>query len=158
MGFRIRKVADMSKGSRVVRYDPNTGAKILVNPESGKAEPWPLLGIVLETKPQESAIPTKTVARGIQEGWIKVESPRWEVFPGGNESDPYKKHYSFVHGDVLRFVCLDEIVRYEIISEPRRWFDINTGRYLVTHEYGLKLLDVSKHQETTTFNSLLAAS
>lgn len=45
--LELRKLADASEGERVVRYNPETGAKYLADPNTLEPSPWPLLGIAI---------------------------------------------------------------------------------------------------------------
>lgn len=130
MGLLIRRVADMSSGARLVRFDPETGERKLVNPATpGEAhEPWPLAGVVLEDAPEETVISTGYVARGIAEGWIEGVNARPVVRPAGPthvdwHSGVTGQPHVFVHYDALIFHTLDGDVTYRVVHQPDKYAD-----------------------------------
>jgi hypothetical protein len=117
-GLTIRKLADKSEGERVTSYDPATDQKYLVNPATGKAEPWPLLGIKVEGEaPSYTMLSTKFVTLGVAEGWIEIEGERVVHRPGGPASDPWRVTHTFVHADAIIIKTVDGDVRYEVHGE-----------------------------------------
>lgn len=138
----IRKLADKTSSERVVRFDPETGERKLVNPHTvGNAhEPWPLKGVVfcdpngmMTDPPQETAISTTKVDEGQTEGWLTRENPRVVNKPGGPEDNPLLKVHTFIHADTLVFHTLDGDVRYTVVKQPDKVDDE------VTWYYGLQL-------------------
>jgi hypothetical protein len=72
-GITIRKHADRQVGTRVKRWDPDTGEAFLFNPETGRIEGWPLLGVEWEGDPPTLArVSTTLVDQGAAEGWIRL--------------------------------------------------------------------------------------
>lgn len=124
-GLQIRKLADRSSGDRVARYDPVTGAKKLVNPDTpgDDHEPWPLLGIqLLDDPPLRSCrVSTGMVAQGQHEGWIEVEGGEMVHRPGGPASDPWRLTHSFRQADAIVFKTVDGDVRYEVVRNPDKF-------------------------------------
>lgn len=123
LGLQIRKLADTSSGERVVRYHPETGEKQLVNPRTGQAEPWPLLGVELEVAPDETGISTTALEVGRREGWITVEGESPVVRPGGPTDDKYRVTHTFVHIDKIIFKTLSGDVTYKVVHQPDKYAD-----------------------------------
>lgn len=123
-GLRVRKLADKSVGSRVERFDPVTGEKFLVNPETGLDEAWPLAGVAVEgDAPEVCELPTSWVALGVGEGWIVLEGERVQHQPGGPPGNPWKVTHTFVQADVIVLKCRDGDVRYVVSHQPDKYDD-----------------------------------
>jgi len=129
-GLAIRRHADTSGQERVVRYDPETGAKRLVNPATpgDDHEPWPLLGITLEAAPELTTLPTQLVAQGTSEGWLTAENQRPVVRPAGPTQDVLASSHTgqphvFVHCDRIVFHTLDGDVAYRVVHQPDKYAD-----------------------------------
>lgn len=145
MGFRFRKLADKSTGERVVRFDPVTGEKKLVNPATpgDTHEPWPLLGVVFEgDPPTEATIPTGMVVTGVSEGWIERVNPTHVMRPAGPTQDVMESGHSgnphfFTHCDEMIFKMHDGDYRYRVVHQPDKY--AVTGKNLVNEEKGLYL-------------------
>ena len=127
-GLVIRKHADTRGQERVVRYDPETGEKRLVNPATpgDDHEPWPLLGITLEAAPQETTISTTLLAEGVAAGWITAENQRAVVRPAGATQDVLfsgqtGQPHMFVHCDRVIFHTLDGHVAYRVTHQPDKY-------------------------------------
>lgn len=152
--LRIRKVADMSSGVRVVRYDTVTGHKLLVDPVDDAVRPWPLLGVRIEgAPPRETAAGTTFVAQAIAEGWIAGSGERVVHRPGGPAANVWQKTHTFVHYDELTIRTLDGDVRYRVTHQPDKYADPGdddtpvtaevyaAGATRVDHFYGLTLIE-----------------
>jgi hypothetical protein len=128
--LHIRKLADTSSGTRVKRFNQDTGEPYLLNPETGQAEPWPLLGVeVVGDAPQVTRVPTSWVTRGVAEGWLELVNGRMEHRPGGPPEDPWKVTHSFQHADAIRFKTVDgepEVV-YNVTHQPDKYADDGDG-------------------------------
>lgn len=120
-GLRVRKLADRSVGERVTRYDPETGAAFLVNPETGEPENWPFAGLVVEQAPKQCEIPTVFVTGGVAEGWIELENPRMVHRPGGPPEEPWRVTHTFTHADAIVLKAVDGDVRYRVVEQPDKW-------------------------------------
>jgi hypothetical protein len=127
--LQIRKLADKSVGERVTRYDPETGASYLTDPETWDRadestwveQPWPLLGIQVDNAPKTCEIPLKFLLRGRAEGWLTIEGEEVVHRPGGPPENPWAVTHTFVQGDVLVLHSVDGDVRYEIVDSPDKW-------------------------------------
>lgn len=131
-GLKIRKLADKTTGERVVRYDPETGEKKLVNPATpgDDHEPWPLAGVVLEVAPEVTTVSTTLVNQGRVEGWVSVEGERVVHRPGGPPVNVWAVTHTFVHADVIVF--RDELVgdvRYRVVHQPDKYADYGEATY-----------------------------
>ena len=136
-GLRVRKLADRSEGERIVRYDPETGEKKLVNPhtEGDAHEPWPLLGLVIEGDPPATCrVPMSFVQLGVDEGWIELDNPRPAHRPGGPPANPWKVTHTFIHADAIVLKTIDGDVRYRVTHQPDKYVDGNDAAELVTDE------------------------
>ena len=120
-GLRVRKLADQS-GERITRYNPETGEKYLVNPETGEPENWPFLGLKIEGKPPKvTALATSFVIRGQAEGWLSLDNPRMVHRPGGPPEDPWRVTHTFTHADAVTLKTVDGDVRYRVVDNPDKW-------------------------------------
>lgn len=133
-GLTIRKLADMSSGERLRRFDEETGESYLLNPQTGRREGWPLLGIVPEGDlPAHAIIPTSFVELGIKDGWIRVEGSRSVTRPGGPEHDPWRIDrdkgipHVFRHVDVIVLGFTTGDVRYVVTDQPDKYHDGPAG-------------------------------
>lgn len=129
-GLVIRKHADTRGQERLVRYDPVTGEKRLVNPATpgDVHEPWPLLGITLEVAPERTTITTQLLAEGVSAGWLTAENQRPVVRPAGPTQDVLASSHTgqphlFVHADRIVFHTLDGDVAYKVVHQPDKYAD-----------------------------------
>lgn len=138
--LKVRKLADTSVGERVVRYDPETGERRLVNPATGRPEPWPLAGVRIEgDAPVSCKVPTSWVARGIAEGWLEGVNERPVVRPAGPTQNVWNSSHTgqphlFMHYDALILKCVDGDVRYEVTHQPDKYVDSDDPSESVTPE------------------------
>lgn len=124
----IRKLADKSTGTRVQMYDPITGEKRLVNPETPGTthEPWPLAGIQIEGEIPSNPCPAMDwVARAVAEGWIELENEGVEHAPGGPENNQWAVTHTFVTADAITIKTVDGDVRYRVVQNPGKYDDEN---------------------------------
>jgi hypothetical protein len=137
--FRFRRLADYSDGStRVHRYDPVTGERYLVNPQTNMAEPWPLLGVTVEGDiPKLDKIPMDYVSRAVAEGWAEWANYRTVHKPGGPPEDPWLVTHTFYQADRITFHVLlpdkgqwaegvDLVKRdlvYNVVGQPDKYED-----------------------------------
>ena len=120
----IRKLADRSGGERVVMFDPETGAKKLVNPDtSGEDhEPWPLAGIsIVGETPTECQVPTSWVENGAAEGWLTLEGERIVRRPGGPADDRWRVVHKFAHLDRVVLHTVDGDLSYRVTHQPDKY-------------------------------------
>lgn len=123
----VRKLADKSVGTRVSRFDPETGERILVNPETNAAEPWPLAGVeIVDEAPRYTRVPVSWVAKGRAEGWITLEGEEVVHRPGGPVENLWGTTHTFVHADALVIHTVDGDVRYEVVHQPDKYADDST--------------------------------
>ena len=130
-GLAVRKVADKSGGDRVVRYDPATGERKLVNPATpgDDHEPWPLLGVVVEGEtPQTCRVPTSFVQLGVAEGWIEREGEGVVHRAGGPPSDPWRSTHTFVQADTIVLHLADGDLSYRVVHQPDKYADASRQR------------------------------
>jgi hypothetical protein len=165
--LRVQKVADKSGGERIKRFDQDTGSPYLLNPATGQAEPWPLLGleVVDETNarvepPKFTRVPSKWVVRGVAEGWLTLVGVRLEHRPGGPPEDPYRVTHTFTHADevVLKTTPDQPDIRYQVTHQPDKYVEGGTDKTPVTpevyaagdtrvdHWYGLRLIEEASHR------------
>jgi hypothetical protein len=123
-GLRIRKLADRSEGERVYRYNPDTGERSLVNPETNLHEPWPFLGIQIEgDAPKKCMIPTSFAFKGQAEGWLTLEGLSMAHAPGGPPEDPWRVTHSFAQADKIILHTVDGDVVYNVVHNPDKYDD-----------------------------------
>jgi hypothetical protein len=113
----VRKLADRSEGTRVTRFHPETGERMLVNPDTpgNEHEPWPLLGVSVEGEaPEYTRLPTKWVSRGVAEGWITLENPEPVFRPAGPTGNPWGvPPHVFTHVDSITIDTVDGPLVYK---------------------------------------------
>lgn len=124
----IRKLADKTAGERVARFDPDTGERLLVNPETGEPEPWPLAGIQVVDAPKAADVNTSFVNAGVAEGWLTVEGEEIVHRPGGPPQEPWRVTHTFRHGTALVLHTVDGDVRYRIVDNPDKWPEQKNSR------------------------------
>lgn len=131
----FRKLADKTSGRRITRYHPETGAKMLVNPDTPgeEHEPWPLLGVRIvdvngsdTDPPQRTAIDVGRVEAGMAEGWIERVGARPVVRPAGAQQDIWTSGttgtpHTFIHADYIIFKTVDGDVRYRVVHQPDKY-------------------------------------
>lgn len=151
-GLTVRHLADKSKGNRTTIYDPHQGRTCLVNPETGKMEPWPSLGWVIQSKAHKfTNIPMKTALQWKDEGFAVLKNERIVHAPGGTVKEPWKVTHTFVNADAIVLRCTDGIVTYKVIHQPGKYNlnlehtetpkgNIRSGRF----EFGEKLITVEQ--------------
>lgn len=132
----VRKFADRTGGERIVRFDPVTGEKKLVNPATpGDAhEPWPLAGVQLIDPPDECVVSSRWVADAAREGWVTREGTRIVTRPAGPANVPDVENHLFVHADALVFHTVDGDVRYRVVRQPDKYAADEQGRPLADDE------------------------
>lgn len=129
-GFRIRKLANTSSGSREKRYDPVTGEAYLVDPDSWELNdrstwvpsPWPSLGVVAEGElPKKTVLNTGFVQKALAENFAEMENRSIVHRPGGPEEDPWRVTHSFVQADSITFHFSDQDVKYKVLENPDKY-------------------------------------
>jgi hypothetical protein len=122
-GLVIRKLADRSDGHRVAVYSPE-GVKTLVNPETGNAEAWPLLGVVIEGEaPAQCRVSTTFVNRGVAEGWISLENQNVTHEPGGPPQNPWAVTHTFIAADAIVLHTVGAETRYRVTHNPGKYVE-----------------------------------
>ena len=124
--LRVRKLADKTEGERVVRFDPVTGERKLVNPyTAGDAhEAWPLAGVQVEgDAPAVCSVSTSFVSNGIDEGWIELVNARPAHRPGGPPTNEWKVTHTFMHADAIVLKTVDGDVRYQVTRQPDKYVE-----------------------------------
>lgn len=122
--LQIRKLADKTEGTRVVRFDPATGEKKLVNPETpGDAhEAWPLAGIeFIGEVPTETALSTDMVTTGRGEGWLELVGEDVVHKPGGPSHSPWAVTHTFVTAEQIVFKTVHGDVTYNVTKNPGKY-------------------------------------
>jgi hypothetical protein len=120
----VRKLADTSSGTRVKGCDPFTGEPCLVNPETGRHEPWPLAGVeIVGGPPDEITVSTKFVQQGVYEGWVTVEGVKIVHRPGGPPGDVWTTTHTFTHLDAITLHTINGDVRYVVTHQPDKYAD-----------------------------------
>jgi hypothetical protein len=122
VGIRVRKLADYSDGQRVHRFDPVTGVRYLVDPNTNEAKPWPLLGVEFEVDPPQTAEVGMTwAANAAREGWLELENEQIVHRPGGPTNDKWAITHTFRHADALVFKTVKGDVRYRVTHQPDKY-------------------------------------
>lgn len=138
--LEVRLLADKSSGTRVPMFDPVTGEKKLVNPETPgtEHESWPLAGMRLtsDAHPETSA-GMSWVRQGVAQGWIEVQGENVVHAPGGPEGDPWRVTHTFFEADRIVLKTVDGDVVYDVVSNPGK--DADTGE--VSWKYDLELAE-----------------
>ena len=67
-------------------------------------------------------VPTSTVTRGIEEGWITPEDG-WNAVhrPGGPASDKWRVTHTFIHYPSLTFHTVDGNFKYKVEQQPDKY-------------------------------------
>ena len=152
--FRFRKLADYSDGStRVVRFDPISGEKMLVDPETNEPKAWPLKGVTHQGDlPALDTIGMHYVAQAVTDGWADWENHRTVHRPGGSVNNPWSTTHTFHQCDRIHLHLLlphdgqfvSRNVVYKVIRQPDRVEDPTqeTG-WRVDWTFQVKLVAVS---------------
>lgn len=126
--LQVRVLSDRSEGHRVERFDPVTGEKYLVNPDTpgDEHEPWPFAGLEPlegEEFPKYVRVPHTWVARAKAAGWITATNERVQHRPGGPEESPWKVTHTFLHYDEIIFHTEDgkRNTVYKVIGQPDKY-------------------------------------
>lgn len=142
----IRRLADKSVGQRISRRNALTGKQELFNPETGRAEGWPFLGIQLGhipvgksvasapvwEPPKVTGVSQKEVLKGINEGYITLENQSAITCPSGPPGDPWggnAPNHEMVQATHIVFKCVSEQdhrsyeVRYEVTRAPGKYYE-----------------------------------
>lgn len=132
--FVFRKIADYSDGSsRVYRYDPITGQRYLVEPESNESKPWPTLGVAFEGEPPvRDKIGMHYLQDAANEGWVTLVNPRNVHRPGGPPNNPWSTTHTFTNAD--------EVIFHVIVDNNGEWVKKNY-RYVVLNQPDKKEVD-----------------
>ena len=121
----VRKVADKESTTRVVVNHPTTGATMLLNPESGRAESWPLKGVQAEGElPETCSVSTNFVSRAVSEGWATLVNPRPVFRPSGpadRKWDPAYTPHTFLHADAVIFHFIEGDATYKVVHQPDKY-------------------------------------
>lgn len=137
--LRIRKLADTSEGERVRQFDPVTGEKKLINPETGAHEPWPLAGVQFEGDPPEyTRVPTSVIEKGVAEGWITREGENVVHAPAGPPENLWRDSHTFVEADKVIFRMIDGDHEYDVTHNPGKYDHDNGVGGTVDWFYDLK--------------------
>ncbi len=159
----LRRLADKSEGTRVVKYDEDTGDRKLVNPATpgNDHEPWPTLGMTIEgTLPELTSIDLGYANQLVSEGLLVRKGERAVARPAGPHSSPWSKEpHVFTHADFLVFKDYNRgDVVYKVLQQPDKYlfhpardnvvenYDNLTAEDLpntvVAHYYTLQLVDM----------------
>lgn len=140
----IRKLADKTAQQRVTRFDPVTGEKKLVNPNTpgDDHEPWPLLGVqIVGEAPTRARLSTTLVAQGVAEGWLTGVGGSPVVRPAGRTPTEWNSTHTraphiFMHYDELVIKTIDgQHVRYRVTHQPDKYVADGTDDAEVTAEH-----------------------
>lgn len=164
VGLRVRKLADKTGEERVARFNPTTGERILLRPETAssltlisdleaaRSEPWPLLGLQIEGEtPRRCRVSTSFVERGVEEGWVEVEGEEFVHRPSGPAHSIWRTPpHTFRHADAFVLKCVEGEVRYRVARQPDKYVEggaddpvtdeiYAAGETQVDHFYDLEL-------------------
>lgn len=148
--LQLRKLADKSAGVRVTRFDPLTGEKKLVNPETpGDAhEPWPLAGIeFVGEPPAETAISTDMITTGRGEGWLSLVGEDVVHRPGGPGHSPWAVTHTFVTAEQIVFKTVHGDVTYNVTRNPGKYEDENGAEVVWFYSLELASDETQKSEE-----------
>lgn len=132
--LEIRKLADKSV-RRDVRFDPETGERILVDPATGNPSSRPFLGVAIENDggpPKYARISQRYALNAKIEGWIEIEGEKVVTRSQGPEEQPVSPEnppHVFVQGTALIFKTVDGDVRYKITQNPDKWPEKKVGEH-----------------------------
>lgn len=141
--MKIKKIADKSV-ERLVRFDPETGRRKLIDPETGKESPRPLVGVMLLDYGERETISTKLVQQGIAEGWIEGRGEEVRHAPAGPPEHPWKRTHTFVCYEQLVFHTLEGDIVFSVAQNPCK--KPAGDRDQIDWEYRLELADVREPQ------------
>lgn len=118
----LRRLADRSEGTRIKKFNPDTGEPYLWNPETERAEPWPFAGIEFEdSPPNRTRVSTSIVMQGISEGWIEGIGGELVHRPGGPPEDLWRVTHTFPQYQQLRFKAVSLEVLYDVVHNPDKY-------------------------------------
>lgn len=124
--LRIRKLADRSV-AREVRFDPETGERLLINPATGQEEPYPFVGVQIEGDPPETVLVSQGFVLGArEEGWVSIEGEETVMRTAGPPASPISPQsppHVFLHAEAIVFHTVDGDVRYSVVRNPDKWPD-----------------------------------
>jgi hypothetical protein len=130
-GLAIQKVPDKSSGERLVRFDPETGERKLVNPDTPGEdhEAWPLAGVRImnESPPKKAMMSQSYVAAARHEGWIEATGEEIVFKPGGPTDNPWGTTHTFVHLKKITLKTLDGDVTYNVVRQPDKYTGKKNG-------------------------------
>ncbi len=150
----IKLIPDRTGQERVVKFDPDTGERRLVNPATpgDEHEAWPLLGAVFcdDTGEQIEAPETLLVQQKYARdaSFIELVTATSKSVPAGTAADPYSKEpHVFVQCKELVFHMLDGDHRYRVLKNPGKYdsatnIEVDSAAdptTYVTWDYELKL-------------------
>ena len=127
--LRIRKLADKSSGRRETLHNPRTGQSYLYNPDTPGTdpEPWPFVGVeFVDDPPTETMVPTRWVAKGVEEGWIERVGEQIDHQPGGPPGNPWAKTHTFIQAEQLIFKTVHGDVAYNVRGNPGKYDDLDS--------------------------------
>jgi hypothetical protein len=118
-------------------YD-RQGRKTLLDANTGKVRPWPLLGVTLVGDPPKMCvIPMRYVSQIVGEGWCQRSGEQAIHKPGGPPEDPWRKTHTFIHADTITFKLIEGDVVYRVVQQPDKIGE--GGSAVVTWDYVLEL-------------------
>lgn len=120
----IRKFAKDDGQPRVAGFDPITGAKTFIDPNTFKPSPKALEGVRIindDGVPRVTGLATHYVANAVVEGWMELVNPEPHHYPGGPAGDPWRVTHSFMHADAIVIKTLDGDVRYRVTRQPGKY-------------------------------------
>lgn len=128
--LELRRLADKRGQRREVRFDPVTGDRKLVNPDTPGEdhEPWPTLGMTIvnaDGPPELTTISTDYANQLVADGLLTRQSERAVTRPAGPYSAPWSvPPHTFIHADALVFNDHERgPVYYKVIRQPDKFFE-----------------------------------
>jgi hypothetical protein len=131
-GLRIRKLRKEDGKPRIPGYDPFTGERTLMHPETLAPLPYEMEGVEVEGElPERFTVPVKLLWKWRGEGWVTLDPPDGRPVhrPGGPPDNPWAITHTFVHVDQATFDFLSGPVTARVAHQPDKYADHSEATY-----------------------------
>jgi hypothetical protein len=151
----LQKLADKDSVERVPRFNPETGAKYMIDPSSGEPASWPMAGLTaIGGWPRRTRVPVKTITRGLAEGWAELRNTMLVHRPGGPPEEPWRVTHTFVQAEEIVFHAVHGDVVYRVTLQPDKYAARQAK--VLSAEKGLILPIIERDKKVT--NDIYAAA